>query len=123
MLDCAYSSSQCGFPTAGKSIRRKIILSEISQCVFCGCFRGESNENWEPMDRSDERLSDFVSYLYVYFLLFSQPDSVVEAAVEKINSLLESFMGINDSDLGIIIDLYVYSCNVDDEIDTITIFI
>ena len=75
------------------------------------------------MDRSDERLSDFVSYLYVYFLLFSQPDSVVEAAVEKINSLLESFMGINDSDLGIIIVLYVYSCNVDDEIDTITIFI
>lgn len=29
-----------------------------------------------------------------------QPDSVVEAAVEKINSLLESFMGINDADLG-----------------------
>nr|CAH0103556.1 unnamed protein product [Daphnia galeata] len=27
------------------------------------------------------------------------PDSVVEAAVEKINSLLESFMGINDADL------------------------
>jgi hypothetical protein len=30
----------------------------------------------------------------------------VEAAVEKINSLLESFMGINDADLGIIIFHY-----------------
>ena len=30
----------------------------------------------------------------------------MEAAVEKINSLLESFMGINDSDLGIIIFHY-----------------
>lgn len=33
-------------------------------------------------------------------MFYAQPDSVVEAAVEKINSLLESFMGINDADLG-----------------------
>merc|ERR1712071_524911 len=29
-----------------------------------------------------------------------QPDSMVEAATEKINGLLESFMGINDAELG-----------------------
>ena len=29
-----------------------------------------------------------------------QPDDVVDIACEKINSLLESFMGINDSELG-----------------------
>lgn len=29
-----------------------------------------------------------------------QPDEVVNIAVDKINGLLESFMGINDSELG-----------------------
>ena len=30
---------------------------------------------------------------------FFQPDDVVNVAVDKINGLLESFMGINDTDL------------------------
>lgn len=49
------------------------------------------------------RLNDIFKCRRVpYMLLFFnvQPDSVVEAAVEKINNLLESFMGINDADLG-----------------------
>lgn len=34
---------------------------------------------------------------------------MVEAAVEKINSLLESFLGINDSDLGEKFNFYLLS--------------
>ena len=30
----------------------------------------------------------------------TQPDNFVQAAIEKINVLLENFMGINDVDLG-----------------------
>ena len=38
---------------------------------------------------------------FVIFIFFSffQPDDVVNVAVDKINGLLESFMGINDTDL------------------------
>ena len=36
----------------------------------------------------------------MYFLLcVFQPDDVVNVAVDKINNLLESFMGINDTEL------------------------
>lgn len=31
---------------------------------------------------------------------YAQPDNVIQAAVDKINALLESYMGINDSELG-----------------------
>lgn len=51
-----------------------------------------------------ENVTAFLTYFYFIFfcisMFYAQPDSVVEAAVEKINSLLESFMGINDADLG-----------------------
>lgn len=70
----------------------------------------ESNENtlkWKKTaikkdianesDRHGRPTILFTSFIYLFL---TQPDSVVEAAVEKINSLLESFMGINDSDLG-----------------------
>lgn len=33
-------------------------------------------------------------------MLFPQDDGVVDVATEKINNLLESFMGINDTELG-----------------------
>ena len=33
-------------------------------------------------------------------LLYFQPDDVVNVATDKINNLLESFMGINDAELG-----------------------
>ena len=35
----------------------------------------------------------------IYDFMF-QPDDVVNVAVDKINGLLEAFMGINDTDLG-----------------------
>ena len=40
------------------------------------------------------------------FFVF-QPDDVVNVAVDKINGLLESFMGINDTDLGEYTDVYI----------------
>ena len=46
------------------------------------------------------RLGIFRSFVFYIF----QADDVMDVAVDKINGLLESFMGINDTDLG----MYMY---------------
>ena len=37
-------------------------------------------------------------------LIYFQADDVVNVAIDKINALLESFMGINDTELGMLMD-------------------
>ena len=46
------------------------------------------------------QLGSFRSSVFYIF----QADDVMDVAVDKINGLLESFMGINDTDLG----MYMY---------------
>lgn len=43
--------------------------------------------------------SDGVQTVHKTVLCMFQPDDVVNVAVDKINGLLESFMGINDTEL------------------------
>lgn len=40
------------------------------------------------------------SCIKLVFVVSPQPDDVVNVAVDKVNGLLESFMGINDTELG-----------------------
>jgi len=40
-----------------------------------------------------------------------QPDDTVQIGIEKINGLLESFLGISDTELGEILLFYQYVCN------------
>lgn len=40
------------------------------------------------------------SRIIFVFVVSPQPDDVVNVAVDKVNGLLESFMGINDTELG-----------------------
>ena len=49
----------------------------------------------------DILLMSILDHLKCYFgLVYFQPDDVVNVATDKINNLLESFMGINDTELG-----------------------
>jgi len=75
-------------------------LTEIFVSEWCG-FPGSHRAVYCCSKRC---VVSAYSSLDQFLFLFSQPDSVVEAAVEKINTLLENFMGINDSDLGNMID-------------------
>ncbi|CAN8004567.1 unnamed protein product [Ixodes hexagonus] len=49
--------------------------------------------------KSGERKQTKGSASEISLILILQPDNVIQAAVDKINALLESYMGINDSEL------------------------
>ena len=53
-----------------------------------------------PIDLIHYLHSSYIT-LYVRTNYVFQPDDIVDVAVEKINGLLESFMGINDTELGL----------------------
>ena len=50
----------------------------------------------------------FMFFPFIYLLLL-QPDDTVQIAIEKINELLESFLGISDTELGKILLFYCFT--------------